>query len=249
MSQFYLTLPSDSSSKYYPDNTTACFKTKLSERIELDGDYEVGLAQLIYPHSWFNFVNDDRSIWVSAKNRDHVFTKHIFSSGLFHDGNALVKHLNDKINLPGIIFHWLPFSRRMRLAINDGYSLIPSNEFKTYFGFESIEEQVVTPGKYYSTPGLDIQSHLRLMYVYCDIASYTFVGDFKAPLLRVCNTEGEYGQNIRLIFTHPHYIPLGRTSFDTLEINIKDEMGRAMPFEFGKAVVTLHFRRRNKLLS
>jgi hypothetical protein len=106
----------------------------------------------------------------------------------------------------------------------------------------------VSSGKYYSTPGLDMQSHLRLMYVYCDIASYTFVGDVKAPLLRVCDTEGEYGQNVRMIFTHPHYIPLGRTSFDTLEINIKDELGRSMPFEFGKAVVTLHFRRKNKLL-
>jgi hypothetical protein len=28
--------------------------TKLSNRIELDGDWEVGLAEIIYPYSWFN---------------------------------------------------------------------------------------------------------------------------------------------------------------------------------------------------
>ena len=95
MNQFYLTLPSDSSSKYFPENTVACFKTKLSERIELDGDYEVGLAQLIYPHTWFNFVNNG-SLWVISKNRENIFRKHTFASGQFHDGSALAKHLNEK---------------------------------------------------------------------------------------------------------------------------------------------------------
>ena len=55
MNHFYVTLPSDSSIKYYPNNTVAHFTTKLPHRIRLDGDYEVGLAEFIYPHSWFNF--------------------------------------------------------------------------------------------------------------------------------------------------------------------------------------------------
>ena len=195
MSQFYLTLPSDSSSQYYPENTTASFKTKLSERIELDGDYEVGLAQLIYPHSWFNFVNDDESLWVSVKNKDNTFTKHIFSSGQFNDGSALARHLNEKIKIPGIMFHWHLFSRRMKLGITEGNLLIMSNAFKSYFGFDT-QEEVLYSGKYYSATGFDLHAHLRLMYIYCDIASYTCVGDVKAPLIRVCDTEGQYGQTV-----------------------------------------------------
>ena len=147
MSQFYLTLPSDSSSQYYPENSTASFNTKLSERIELDGDYEVGLAQLIYPHSWFNFVNDDESLWVSVKNKDNTFTKHIFSSGQFNDGSALARHLNEKIKIPGIMFHWHLFSRRMKLGITEGNLLIMSNAFKSYFGFDT-QEEVLYSGKY-----------------------------------------------------------------------------------------------------
>ena len=243
MDQFYLTLPSDSSSQYYPENTTTTFKTKLSERIELNGEYEVGLAQLIYPNSWFNFDNSDESFWVSVKNRDDSFTKYVFASGQFNDASALASHLTAKIKVPGITFHYHQFSRRMKLAITENNMLVMSDALKIYLGFVT-GDTVLTSGKYYSITTFDLHENLRLLYIYCDIASYTTVGDIRAPLLRVCDTEGQFGQTVRLIFTHPHYIPIARASFDDIEIHIKDEIGRAIPFEFGKAVVTLHIRKK-----
>ena len=44
---FYLTLPSDASATYYPDNTIARYVVKLPERIRLDGNYEVGLSEIV----------------------------------------------------------------------------------------------------------------------------------------------------------------------------------------------------------
>ena len=38
----------------YPDNTMAHFKTKLPNRVELDGRWEVGLVEMQYPHTWYN---------------------------------------------------------------------------------------------------------------------------------------------------------------------------------------------------
>ena len=84
------------------------------------------------------------------------------------------------------------------------------------------------------------------MYVYCDIAAHTAVGDTKAPLLRVCNVTGKHGDIVRITYSHPHYVPLARRDFDTIEININNELGHSIPFEFGKSVVTLHFRRRHE---
>lgn len=247
MDQFYLTLPSDSSSKYYPENTIASFRTKLSDRIELDGEYEVGLAQLIYPYSWFNFYNKDGSMYVNVYNGVSEPQKIVFTSGQFHDEATLMKHLNDKIKISGFVFLWNPFSRKIKLGIAENCSLFMSEAFKTQFGFK--DEGSYLAGTHYSTPGFDLKESLRLMFIYCDVASYTFVGDTKVPLLRVCDTEGEYfGQTVRMTFTHPHYIPVGRTSFECLEVNINNELGQHMPFEFGKSVVTLHFRRKNKLL-
>ena len=36
MSRFYMTLPSNSSMDYYPENTVVCYTTKLANAVELD---------------------------------------------------------------------------------------------------------------------------------------------------------------------------------------------------------------------
>ena len=57
MSHFYLTLPSNSSEKYYPDNTLTHFITKLHNDVALTGEWEVALAEIMYPRNWYN-IND-----------------------------------------------------------------------------------------------------------------------------------------------------------------------------------------------
>ena len=60
---------------------------------------------------------------------------------------------------------------------------------------------------------------------------------------------GDDEEIVRTFFTHPHYVPVARTEFQTIEINISDELGRPIPFMHGKTLVTLHFRQRNALLT
>ncbi len=81
-SHFYVTLPSDSSANYYPDNSVARFVTKLPERIRLEGDYEMALSELIYPHNWFNVSNNDGKYWFAAvKQEETNFRKIYIPSG------------------------------------------------------------------------------------------------------------------------------------------------------------------------
>ena len=56
MSRFYVTLPSNSSIEYYPDNTVARYTTKLANKIEVAGDWEVGLAEISMPSTVDNVV-------------------------------------------------------------------------------------------------------------------------------------------------------------------------------------------------
>ena len=65
--QFYITLPSDSNMEYYPDNTMVKFTTKSSEAVDLNGDYEVGLTEIIYPHTWYNINNTKGDLWVAIR--------------------------------------------------------------------------------------------------------------------------------------------------------------------------------------
>ncbi|GFX79722.1 uncharacterized protein TNCV_2746411 [Trichonephila clavipes] len=51
---FYVTLPSDSSMHFFPENKISHFKTQLPSPVCLNGEWEVGLSEIIYPHSWLN---------------------------------------------------------------------------------------------------------------------------------------------------------------------------------------------------
>src|ERR1700690_2791681 len=53
MSHFYLTLPSNSSMKYYPNNTLTSFVTRLQTTIDLTGNWEVALSEFHFPPSWY----------------------------------------------------------------------------------------------------------------------------------------------------------------------------------------------------
>ena len=59
-----LTLPSDSSLEYFPDNTLSHFRVHLSHELDFSGPYEVGLTQLHYPRSWNNIPTDEVEIGI-----------------------------------------------------------------------------------------------------------------------------------------------------------------------------------------
>jgi hypothetical protein len=93
MSHFHVTLPSDSSMSYFPDNTIAHFTTQLPETIQLDGDYEVGLAEIIYPHSWYNLDNLRRQYWVGVKPEGREVRSYYVKSGFYADGTVFANEL------------------------------------------------------------------------------------------------------------------------------------------------------------
>lgn len=58
-SEFYVTLPSNASMIMFPNNTQSHFTTKLSPALILKGEYEVGLAEIIIPRSFFNITHSN----------------------------------------------------------------------------------------------------------------------------------------------------------------------------------------------
>jgi hypothetical protein len=255
MTHFHVTLPSDSSLSYFPNNSIAHFTTKLSERIQLDGDYEVGLAEIIYPHSWYNIDNLTRQYWVGVKTEGREVRAYYIKSGYYADGVVFANELTKQcarafsdINDFAVKFTYNPISNKFSVDVQSKSLLFMSGELQKLMGVSigtnHLGNQVVVASNVF-----ELNHGFNLMYVYCDIASYTAVGDTKAPLLRVCSVSGKHGEMVRTIFTHPHYVPVGRREFDAIEININTELGKPMPFTSGKSVVTLHFRRRHSLLA
>ena len=150
MNHFYITLPSDSSEKYFPDNTVAHFTGRLLHRTRLDGDYEVGLAELIYPYSWFNFTNAENEMhahFVKTES-DEIFAICTFPSGQYANEAILAKGLTDK--LAGVLvlstnrkylkvtFKYDDVFRKMTFTVrreDDTQAFFISEDIRRLFGF------------------------------------------------------------------------------------------------------------------
>ena len=68
-SEVYVTLPSNSSMQYFPDNKTSNFVTKLPRTLQLDGEWEVVLAEIDYPHTWYNIREGSGVVGVKLLGR------------------------------------------------------------------------------------------------------------------------------------------------------------------------------------
>ena len=77
-SSFYITLPSNASMDYYSNNTACCYQIRMPRTFYLKGKYEVGLAEIQYPHTWATtreglgyFINYRESPLRRLKNSQH----------------------------------------------------------------------------------------------------------------------------------------------------------------------------------
>ena len=84
----------------------------------------------------------------------------------------------------------------------------------------------------------------QYFHVYTDIIKSQYHGDVLVPVLHTVTVKGEHGSYVSKNFERSHYVPLNKTIFDTISINIRDEAGNLVAFEHGKVIITLHFRHR-----
>ena len=101
MAHFYLTLPSNSSFHYYPDNTVTHYTTRLANAISLSGDWEVGLAEIQYQHTWINFneyegrISYSRTINLAMGRRSSVQKIISLPRAYYETPAELVQVIND----------------------------------------------------------------------------------------------------------------------------------------------------------
>ena len=91
---------------------------------------------------------------------------------------------------------------------------------------------------------VDMDQGFDTIYVYTDVVESRIVGDSLAPLLRSLPVGGSHGATVYDRLTNILYVPLLYAHFKSIEINIRDDTGRFVSFEYGRVTVTLHFRRR-----
>lgn len=251
--EFYITLISNSSLNYYPENKTNSFTAQLPQYITLDGEWSVALVEIQYPFTLFNVTNNNNKIFVKY-DRDQIFKTEI-TPGYYSNLNDIIKAINNKMKLITSLDSFIEFDEAtQRVKVNkdlknqiskvDLVSVSFENRLALQLGFE--------PGKNIS--GYRLSPHAtnknlgipELMVVYCDIIDGQILGDKFCKMLRVINTANgkiNFAQFCHKEFNLPHYIKLQSKKFETITLDIRDTTGQPMPFLFGTLTVKLHFRR------
>lgn len=260
--EFYLTLPSNSSMQYFPDNKTTNFVTQLPQQLKLDGQWEVALVEIQYPHSFYT-VNDHENIIYytlehygkknSLEKTASLKKKTRIPAGNYDSINDVIHELNENKELDFYTtFTYNVETNRVTVDFKDikNYifkicSLKLSPKFSLQLGYEP--QTNLFENRLARNPPNLLLGIPHQLFVYCDIVIPQLVGDVITPLLRVVpvnTSKYVYGSNKMVTYTAPHYIPVLKREFQNVEIDIRCDKGYATPFHFGTLCVKLHFRRR-----
>lgn len=272
---FYLTLASNGSTRYFPNNTGGSFVTKLPVSVELEGDYEVGLSEVHMSNTytnikgrefWFQYVNSSLPMVYSPRKfasianelfyngnekdvlkGDYVCTVKI-PSNLYTTNKTFVDTLNELAQTyihkdAEIDFNYHSVSQKVSLQHKHkkGYMVL-SHRLQRLLGLKT---RKLTAGVWYiSDYPLDLNEDVKNVFVYSDIVAARSVGDQMLSLLRIIPTQRRTDEEEYTVFEKPHYFPVARKQFDTVEINLSNSHGEKYSFTSGATFVTLHFRRR-----
>lgn len=248
---FYLTLPSNSSMAYFPNNTTANYSTKLPRSIKLEGEWMVGIVEFQYPCTMFTVQERENIVYIQKNIKvddslSLVSYKYHIPASSYESIDDVLTVMNSKETFK------LRHDKLSKYVFVTQYdkdqlkSLHFSPKLSLQLGFDPNTNVLTkTTGKFPANLYLGLPSQL---YVYCDIIQPQMVGDVMSPLLRIISLDPAtyvYGSNKMHIFSPPHYIPIMRREFDTIEIDIRTNTGEKVPFQFGTSCVKLHFKRRH----
>lgn len=248
---FYLTLLSNSSMDYFPENKTTRFSTKLPKAIVLDGTWYVGVVEFQYPCTMFTVQEHENVVYVTKNmmmpnesRPSTVYYKTHIPATNYDNINHILSALN-KIK-ENVRFRYDELSKFVNASVMDENIrvLTLSPQLSLQLGFEPNRNLVDKGfGKCPANLHLGLPSQL---FVYCDIVEPQIVGDVMTPLLRIIPLDPSkyiYGANKMHVFSPPHYLPVMRREFDTIEIDIRTSTGQKIPFQFGTVCIKLHFKK------
>ena len=171
--------------------------------------------------------------------------------GFYSDGYQLMdrcnimieRNLKDGGSIVDTKFTYDATSRKISVHVGADNVVTLSSDLASIMGVSPREMTFSEERKHKGKVAVDPNRGFNSLYVYCDAAEAIPGGDIKAPLLRVVDAAGNFEDTIHRLYMTPQYVPVSKKEFNTVEIDIRDDTYRPVPFEFGKVITTLHFRR------
>jgi hypothetical protein len=216
--------------------------------MDLDEAWEIGLAEIQYPHSWYNVKN--KEAWLKVHfYKESELQKHLvlLPDGYYSSAKRIIKAVDGKKHRTELKnkfdMNFSEINDQINMKVKKDYQVIISPLIQSMLGFR---QAIFPAAEYVSDWVADVKKGLNSLYVYCPLVELRMVGNSQVPLLSIVPVEGRDGEMITRVFDPIQYCPLLQRRFQTVVIDIRDDTGSIVPFERGRVVVTLHCRKRKE---
>ena len=254
----YISLPSDSSAKYFPDNRISRYTVKLPNELKFERNrFDIGLVACSWPASFNNCPSTVVQVEPAEGTTDQI---HIPIEGYYETTQHLLSDLNQKMNLaqngtsnPTRYPFFLKLSPSgkvnflsRRTSEQHHIDIGPVLHAKLGFSVGETPSDTVlrTPalGTYYP----DLNAGISSIYVYCSVMEPSrIVGEEVLPVLRILPvTSQRAGEVVHYQPNNIEYFPLRYDHFSEITIELRDEIGQLVDFNFGKVNIDIHLKRR-----
>src|SRR5277367_5208783 len=234
MSDFYLTLPSNSNVDMYPNNTLTHYTVKFNQRLPIDDTFEIGLVECHFPYRLESQIETsvEDTLSLTRREGDEDRTVIIPMKKTFWPNRiALIEAINHIIST---------FAQERKIT-----HTVPSLKF---FGDNELKIVDNTRIGLRLSTSLDRKlwnSEIDYIHVYSDIVEPSFVGDSRVRLLRIVDVSCPKGKVCSVIYENPIYLKVTTKEPQTIEINLRTSLGNFIPIKGdGVTIVVLHARKR-----
>ena len=212
---FRISLPSNASLDYYPNNTPSNFTVKPVQAFS-NPEYECALAEIIFPNRLINVRSNGNTVVIRRMLKKFGETGSIKKTliippGYYDSIGKLIKAIekaglkkyvqktranNTVTTKKLIIIHYNAVESKVTVHTFNQYGIQFGFDIARLLGFPVSYEGVwngnyssiiegVKKGDFHATPS----AGLNTLYVYTDIIKEQFVGGTSAPLLRIINMD------------------------------------------------------------
>ena len=195
----------------------------------------------------------------------------VFMPGTFDTVPQVLATIKRTVGLPNFSFREIKSSGKFEIVFGkyEGITL-PSDEIPSIIGFkgtpdgrgtligyimDTIANKLMKKDDIKAFMGdfpADLCAGKHLIFIYTNIFEYQYVGDAKAPLLRVIDSKQrlkngsvcELEPTHRIVFSNLDYKKLLSNKIQSISIELRTEKGQLVPFSgTGKVILTLQFKK------
>ena len=241
---FYITLPNVSSKDF--ENTPSEYTTRLPRWIQLNGEWEIGLHSIAYmPWNIVQHLDEPISFTYSGNNekggrmKKHYTTVYEYVTSINKSLTESAHVTDDEIRFKSEL------NGKVTITLSPGYKVYLRREQAIVLGFMTFDDSTeVKEIAKTETGSYEANLHRETnIYVYCDIVQPQIVGDKTVPLLGIvpCQKTTETYETLYAA-ENIHYIPIQTKSFQKVKIHLRSSTNESIPFEYGRATITLHLK-------